>query len=178
MGSRKSGLPTERLNLAFGVEPYPGYRLTRFLGRGGWGEVWKAIRPDGGYVALKFLPSDSQLASAQEVRALQALRALEHPHVVRTEQIWSCPGYIVIVMELGDGSLYDLLEVYDNELRAPIPPQHLIGFLRQAASAIDFLNERRHWIMGVRVAIRHCDVKPSNLLVFGDTIKLSDFSLA
>jgi serine/threonine protein kinase len=33
-------------------------------------------------------------------------------------------------------------------------------------------------INGRRVAVRHCDVKPSNLLIRGKSIKLADFSLA
>ena len=167
-----------KLSLAFGVEPYPGYRLTRFLGRGGCGEVWKATRPDGGAAALKFLPSDSPFAASQEIRALQALRQLQHPNLLGMNNIWSCPGFLVIVMELADGNLLDLLSVYQNALRKPIPPNHVCGFLRQAAAAVDFLNTRQHLVNGQRVAIRHCDIKPSNLLVVGTTVKLSDFSLA
>jgi serine/threonine protein kinase, bacterial len=167
-----------KLTLAFGVEPYPGYRLTRFLGRGACGEVWRATRPDGGAAALKFLPSDSQIAAPQEIRALQALRQLRHKNLLGMDNIWSCPGYLVVVMEMADGSLLDLLGVYQNDLHGPIPPDHICSFLRQAAAAIDFLNARQHPVNGQRVSIRHCDVKPSNLLVMGETVKLSDFSLA
>ncbi len=167
-----------RLTLGFGAEPYPGYRLTRFLGRGGWGEVWKAIKPDSREVAVKFLPSDSQLAAAQEIRALQAVRQLRHPNILAIENVWSCPGYLAIVMELADGSLHDLLGVYDSELQTPLPPDHVCFFLGQAAAALDFLNTRQHTINEQRVAYRHCDIKPSNLLVIGTEVKLSDFSLA
>ena len=167
------------LRLQKNVEPYPGYRLVQFLGQGGWGEVWKAVRlADDASFALKFLPSDSQLAAAQEIRALQAIRQLAHPNLLRVEQIWSCPGFLVIVMEMAEGNMLDLLETYYAEFKVPILADHLCYFLSQAAQAIDFLNARQHMTDGQRVAYRHCDVKPSNLLVQGRTIKLADFSLA
>jgi serine/threonine protein kinase len=148
------------------------------LGRGGWSEVWKARQPDGGECALKFMACDPSLAPSKEIRALQALRQLKHPYILEIRQIWSCAGYVVVVMDLCDGSLLDLLEVYVRELEEPMSPDHVCHFLGQAAEAIDFLNTRQHLINGQRVAIRHCDVKPSNLLVSGQIIKLADFSLA
>lgn len=167
------------LELKKGAEPYPGYQLSQFLGRGGWGDVWKAVRvADNASFAIKFLPSDSPREAAQEIRALQAIRQLSHPNLVRIEHVWSCEGYLAIVMEMAEGSLADLLEVYYAEFNVPILPDHLCYFLTQAAEAIDFLNTRQHLVEGKRVAYRHCDVKPSNLLVQGRTVKLADFSLA
>jgi serine/threonine protein kinase len=167
------------LELRKGVEPYPGYTLIQLLGRGGWGEVWKAMRQaDNASFAIKFLPSDSQLAAAQEIRALQSIRQVSHANLVKIEQVWSCPGYLAIVMELAEGNLLDLLEVYFAEFNVPIMADHLCFFLSQAALAIDFLNARHHVVGSQRVAYRHGDVKPSNLLVQGRTIKLADFSLA
>lgn len=166
------------VKLAKDTEAVPGYRLNRFLGRGGWGEVWQAIRADGGAVALKFLPCDSQLVAAQEVRALQTIKQLKHPNLIQIEQIWSIPNFVVIAMELADGSLAELFDVYYAELKQAIPADHVCYYLAQAASALDFLNTRQHQLGGQRVAVRHCDVKPSNLLVVGKQIKLADFSLA
>lgn len=169
-----------RLHLTGGAEPYPGYRLETFLGKGGWGEVWKTRRvADGAYFALKFLPAvDSHVGSAQEIRALQAIRQLNHPNILHTEQIWSCPGYLVIVMELAEGNLMDVLDLYYQEYKHPIVPDHLCYFLSQAAAALDFLNVRQHKVDGQRVAFRHCDVKPSNLLFLGQAVKVADFSLS
>src|SRR5262245_27240453 len=159
-------------------EAVPGYKLGRFLGRGGWGEVWEATRADGSRAALKFLPCDSQLAAAQEIRALQTIRQLKHPNLIHIEPNWSIPSYIVIGMEMADGSLADLLDVYYTEVKQPIPADHVCYYLAQAASALDFLNARQHTLNGQRVAVRHCDVKPSNLLIVGKNVKLADFSLA
>ena len=163
--------------LVKGMEPVPGYRLSQYLGRGGWGEVWKASHVDGRPRALKFLPCDSQTAAAQEVRALQGIRQLKHPNLIQIEHIWSISGFVVIAMEMAEGSLLDLLDVYYAEFNHPIVPEHVCFFLRQAAAALDFLNTRQHHVNDQRVAFRHCDVKPSNLLLQGNVVKLADFSL-
>jgi serine/threonine protein kinase len=166
------------LKLKQGAEPVPGYVLEHLLGSGGWGEVWKARRPDGTRLALKFLPCDSQAAAAQEVRALQAVRQLKHPNLIHFEHVWCCEGCVVVGMELAEGSLLDLLEISIEEFHSPLTPDKACFFLSQAALALDFLNKRQHLIDGQRVAFRHCDVKPSNILLKAGQVKVADFSLA
>ena len=169
---RKERSVGKALILQPGTVPYPGYVLKHFLGRGGWGEVWKAEREDGKFSALKFLASENQHAAPCEVRALQAIRQLKHGNLLQMEQIWSCPGYLVIVMELAEGNLHDLLDVYFTELNTPISPDHVCHFLRQAADALDFLNTRQHTVDNQKVAFRHCDVKPSNILLVNGKVRL------
>lgn len=171
-------MSTRPFNLVPGAEPYPGYRLECELGRGAWSEVWQARRRDGSACALKFMDCQHDLAPAHEVRALQAVRQLRHPHLLGVENVWGCAGFVVIAMDLMEGSLLDLLGVYLNELDQPMATDHVCFFLSQAAEALDFLNTRQHVVNGLRVAFRHCDVKPSNLLVRGNTVKLADFSVA
>src|SRR5262249_12879531 len=48
----------------------------------------------------------------------------------------------------------------------------------QAADALDFLNPRKHRLYGLRAALQHGNVKPSNLLLVGDKVKLTDFKLS
>jgi serine/threonine protein kinase len=43
---------------------------------------------------------------------------------------------------------------------------------------LDYLNSHDHVIDGQRVGIQHCDVKPSNLLLCGEKVKISDFGLS
>lgn len=163
--------------LSKGAAIEPGFTLTQFLGSGGLGEVWRAEPGCGRPVALKFLRCGSQQAASREIRALQSIRQVRHPNLIQIHQIWADSDYVVVCMDLAEGSLLDLLDVYYQELGGAIGPQHLCQYLEQAAAAIDFLNARQHLISGRRVAVRHCDVKPSNLLVKGKTVLLADFSL-
>src|SRR5581483_6614153 len=100
-------------------EPFPGYRLLGCLGRGGFGEVWEAETPTHRRAALKFLPCDAERTTAQELKALQAVRHLRHPHLIRLDQVWCHLGYIMIAMELADGSLFDLYQACQEEYGAP-----------------------------------------------------------
>jgi serine/threonine protein kinase len=160
-----------------GQEAVPGYRLQQLLGRGGFGEVWQADA-GGATVALKFMPFANSLAAAKEIRAIQHLRQLGCPGLIHVERVWSVPGHVIICMELAEGSLQDLFQTYQSELGTPIPVDQVIDYLGQAGQTLDFLNARQHMIDGQKLGIQHADVKPSNMLLIGDTVKLADFGLA
>lgn len=158
-----------------GTEARPGYRLRRLLGRGTFGEVWEATPAAGAPLAFKFLRCRTDSAVADEVRSIQLLRQLQHPHLTRVDQIFSSPlGYLVVVMELADRSLQDVVD----QSGGPLPADRVCGYLGQAALALDFLSSRQHAVDGRRVAFQHCDVKPSNMLLFGGRVKLCDYGLA
>jgi serine/threonine-protein kinase len=168
----------QRLPLECGAEPFPGLRLVQLRGRGGFAEVWEARNQIGEPIALKFITSDKTTTTVKEVKSLQAIAQLRHPNLLRTERVWSAPGYIVIAMELAEASLLDLLDAYQAEYRTPIPTEILHPYMAQAAAALDFLNTRQHIYEGRKVGFQHCDVKPSNILLVGDTVKLADFGLS
>lgn len=165
-------------SLRMGKDLCPGYRLLRLRGRGGYGSVWEAATDDGRAVALKFLPCVDSQAAAQEIKAIQFVSGLRHPNLIRIDKVWCHRGYVVVSMPLADGSLLDLHETCQKDYHATLLPVDICGFLEQAADGLDFLNTRQHLFNGVRVAIQHCDVKPSNLLLFGDTVKLCDFGVS
>jgi serine/threonine-protein kinase len=164
--------------LEIGMEPFPGHRLLEVMGRGSFAEVWKAERPDGGQVALKFLTCETGRATPGEIRSIQFVRQLEHSNLTRVERVWCHLGYIVIAMELAEGSLLDLLEAHRADTGRALPLEHVCFFLAQVAEGLDFLNARQHRIDGKLVSVQHCDIKPSNMLLFGDTVKLCDFGIA
>jgi serine/threonine protein kinase len=166
------------LTLQIGKEICPGYQLKRLLGRGGYGYVWEAEKDDGAPVALKFLPCGEGLAASQEIRAISALSHIRHPNLIAIEKVWCQASYLVIEMKLADGNLLDLLDICKTEYNTPLPMDQACFYLSQAAEGLDFLNARQHHIDAQTVAIRHCDVKPSNILLFDDKVKLCDFGFS
>jgi serine/threonine protein kinase len=165
------------MRLEAGAVPFAGLKLIQLRGRGGFAEVWEAEDSRGDRIAVKFMASANQSSSAKETRIIRAIQRMSHRHLLRIQHVWSIPDYIVVAMELADGSLFDMLDLYLAEYHTPLPPVLVAGYLKQAALALDYLNARRHTFDDRTVGFMHCDVKPSNLLLVGEMIKLADFGL-
>src|SRR2546430_13665585 len=91
-----------------GVEPFPGFVVHLPVGRGASGEVWEARGPDGAPVALKFIRCKNSTLAAKEVRSFQSLRGMYHQHLLRVFDVFLQADFLVIAMELADGSMMDL----------------------------------------------------------------------
>jgi serine/threonine protein kinase len=156
------------------TEPIPGYRLLEPLGRGGYGEVWKCVAPGDLAKAIKFVPTSDSIvavgcAATQELRALKHIKEIRHPFLLSIERVELLDGELAIVMELADRSLHDLLQDYVHRGQPGIPRHELITYFRDAAEALDLLNQE--------YGLQHLDVKPRNLFLVGRHIKVADFGL-
>src|SRR5262245_50069703 len=157
------------------AEPIPGYRLIEPLGSGGFGEAWKCEAPGGLYKAIKFvygnlnsLDCDGARAE-QERKALDKVKAIRHPFVLQMDRIEVADGELVIVMELADRSLHDAFEEARSAGLVGIPRDELLGYIRDAAEALDHMNEQ--------YGLQHLDIKPRNLFLVSNRVKVADFGL-
>ncbi len=157
------------------AEPIPGYRLIEPLGSGGFGEVWKCEAPGGIFKAIKFVYGsqstlgDDDVRTDQEKKALERIRKVSHPFVCSLERWEIVDGELVIVMELAERTLHDRFIECQNSGLIGIPRDDLIRYLRDAAEALDFINDKHN--------LQHLDVKPRNLFLVGDRVKIGDFGL-
>jgi serine/threonine protein kinase len=163
-----------------------GYRLIRFLGRGGFGEVWlcrsEAI---GDYRALKFIPTTHADRFEKEYQALlhyrKAAAQLRSPHLVPIEHVNSNEAGLYYVMPLADGdgaadpadpawqptSLATLIHDRTNAA-AWFSSREIISLLLPVLEALQKLSD---------AGLVHRDVKPENILLFGGQPCLGDISL-
>src|SRR5687767_11976868 len=157
------------------AEPIPGYRLIELLGRGGCGEVWKCEAPGGLFKAIKFVFGNLNSLDVEGVRAEQELNALNrvkevrHPFVLSMDRIEVVNGELVIVMELADKSLHDCYVESQASGLVGIPRNALLRYICDAAEALDHMNDRHN--------LQHLDIKPRNLFLISDRVKVADFGL-
>ena len=78
-------------------------------------------------------------------------------------------GELVIVMELADRSLHDAFEECLSAGLVGVPRDTLLRYIRDAAEGLDHMNEKHN--------LQHLDIKPRNLFLVSDRVKVGDFGL-
>ncbi len=144
------------------------YEILSSLGVGGMGEVYKArdTRLDR-VVAVKVLPE--HVAPRNEIRArfereARTVASLNHPHICTLYDIGNNEGAGYMVMELIEG------ETLAARIAAgALPLEQALKFAVQIADALD----RAH-----RAGVTHRDIKPQNIMLSRDGVKILDFGLA
>ena len=144
------------------------YEILSAVGAGAMGEVYKArdTRLDR-LVAIKVLPehilkrSDSCARFEREARTVASLN---HPHICALYDIGDKDGSRYMVMELLDG---DTLSA--RIAKGALPLQQALALAAQIADALDCAH---------RAGVTHRDVKPGNIMLTRNGVKVLDFGLA
>ena len=151
-----------------GAEPLPGYHLIKLLGRGGFGEVWQCEVPGGLHKAVKFVLTGSE-QFRQELAAFEQIRGIRHPYLLTLERVELIGVEMVTIMELADCQIQDRFRECQGEGKPGIPRAELLGYLYEAAEALDFLSQRH--------GLQHLDVKPENIFLISGHVKVGDYGL-
>ena len=141
------------------------YRLVEKIGEGGMGVVWKAsdTRLDR-TVAIKVLRhqlSDEARVRERFEREARAISNLNHPHICTLHDIGRQDEIEFIVMEHLEG------EVLADRLKKGALP--LPQALRHGVEIAQALDEAH------RAGVVHRDLKPGNIMLTRQGIKLMDF---
>jgi len=144
------------------------FRIEAVLGRGGMGEVYKAVDPTlQRTVAVKTVRPDIDRPEYLErmMREAQACARLSHPNIVTIFEAGQADGVVYIAMEFLQGE--NLAEVLENRA---LPFDEKIRILTKVLDALQHAHN---------LDIVHRDIKPANIHMQADgTIKLMDFGLA
>ena len=164
----KPGAPStvSRVGRRIGV-----YEIVEEIGRGGMGEIYRAVRADGQYnkeVAVKLVRGgfDTTFVLERFRNERQILATLDHANIARlldggtTED-----GIPYLVMELIEGTRIDLF--CDGHT---LSITQRLQLFRQVCGAVQYAHQR---------LVIHRDIKPSNILVTKEGVpKLLDFGIA
>lgn len=163
-----------------------GYRLVRFLGKGGFGEVW-LCRSDsmGDYRALKFISTNHADRLEKEYEALlhyrKAAGLLRSQHLVPIEHANRNDSGFYYVMPLADGGpvndpadaswipLSLASKIHERAGMATwFSSREIIALIEPVIEALQSLSD---------VGLVHRDVKPENILFLNGQPCLGDISL-
>jgi len=152
------------------MEKYKYNKEKDKLGEGTYGVVYKALNQETNkLVALKSIRLDSvdEGVPCTAIREIGLLIELNHPNIVKLEEIVSEDSCLTLVFEHCDLDL----KKYIEKCFGFIKPMVMKSFLYQLLKGVAYCHEMH---------ILHRDIKPQNLLINlnGLELKIADFGLA
>lgn len=141
------------------------YLILDKVGEGGMGKVYRAVQfPLGRMVALKVVRQhlmNNKTVRRRYKKEAAAAASLDHPNIVKLFDADEFNGRYYLAMEYVDGiDLSRMLKEFGNPPTVGLPQyQEAVEYVRQSALGLQHAHDK---------GLVHRDVKPSNLLVYGE----------
>ncbi|KAJ6661929.1 hypothetical protein lerEdw1_013100 [Lerista edwardsae] len=143
------------------------YKTISKIGEGTFSDVLKVQSlKDGQYYACKQMKQHFEsIDHVNNLREIQALRRLNpHPNILMLHEVIfdKKAGAVALICELMDMNIYELIK----GRKKPLPERRIMSYMYQLCKSLDHMH---------RNGIFHRDVKPENILIKQDLLKLGDF---
>ena len=114
-------------------------------------------------------PTRTASAPSRNSRPSSRVKTVRHPYILSLERYDIIDGQLIIVMELADRNLWDRFKECRDQGLPGIPRDELLGYMEETAEALDLMNSSYQ--------LQHLDIKPQNLFLVHNHIKVADFGL-
>eukprot|EP00892_Ulva_mutabilis_P003352 jgi/Ulvmu1/1389/UM011_0117.1 len=143
------------------------YKIVKQLGDGTYGSVWKGMNlQTNEVVAIKKMKRKFySWEECMNLREVTSLRKLNHPSIVKLKEVIRENDELYFVFEFLDCNLYQVMKDRDKT----IPEARVRNWLYQIFQGLAYMHKHGYF---------HRDMKPENVLVRQDTVKVADFGLA
>ncbi|KAM4853604.1 MAPK/MAK/MRK overlapping kinase isoform 9-T9 [Thomomys bottae] len=143
------------------------YKVIGKIGEGTFSEVMKmqSLRDGNHYACKQMKQHFDSIDQVNNLREIQALRRLNpHPNILTLYEVVfdRKSGSLALICELMDMNIYELI----RGRRHPLSERRIMHYMYQLCKSLDHMH---------RNGIFHRDVKPENILIKQDILKLGDF---
>ena len=137
-----------------------GYKLLKYIGDGGMASVWK-VEKENRYCAMKVCNSKEETEVKRFEREFRLMKAIAHQNVLSVYEQGECDGQKYFIEELADMNLEELVT-------KGISTKMKYKIALQICEGVDAIHKSGEV---------HRDIKPKNVLLIGDIVKIADFGI-
>ncbi|KAL0481164.1 serine/threonine-protein kinase MAK [Acrasis kona] len=143
------------------------YKLSKMIGDGTYGSVVRATNNETQeLVAIKKMKKKYfSWEECVNLREVQTLKKLNHPNIIKLKEVIRENNELYFVFEYMDANLYQIMKDRDK----PFSESKIRNIMYQVLQGLAYQHKMGYF---------HRDMKPENLLINKDTVKVADFGLA
>lgn len=170
---KKSNKSVEPIKMEYAPMDLNEYKIIQQIGEGTYGKIYKVSNKIGNKFAMKKIICHNKRDLEFTKNEFELVMKYPHENIVKIE------GMAERELDETTFALYILLELADSDWENEVSKRaktakyykesELISILKQLVKCLVFLQSKK---------ISHRDIKPQNILIFGDKYKIADFGEA